>query len=194
MVRYIKSRRKYDVADDIFAMSKLTAKNASKDLFSNKIPTFIYFSEVQAGHGPRIKFYGGSKETSDSRKCPSYTFTQDGAGEVILQDWHDKKNCPYGYDDTILSGIEYIINKNLPIFLLVWFRRLDDDDAVLYFTGHATFENTIHKVRGVSSDFLNEYEKVKTDVEKKKEKGESVVFDPITTFHDLCKKHDLYHF
>ena len=45
----------------MFEMSKLTARNADKSICGD-FGTMIYFSEVQAGHGPRIKFDGGTKE------------------------------------------------------------------------------------------------------------------------------------
>ena len=53
-------------SEDIFSMSKIVDKYAIPDI-SDDIGKFIYFSPSNSSHGPRIKFYGGSIETSSTK-------------------------------------------------------------------------------------------------------------------------------
>ena len=122
------------------------------------IGKFIYFSPALDSHGPRIKFYGGTKETSTTRNAPSYSFGKSGAESVILQPWMNKKNCPNGYESSYISKVETFINKFLPILLLVWFEHLDESPALLYLQGHLSFDTLLNRIEvedEVKSEILN---------------------------------------
>ena len=136
MKRYIRS------TEDIFAMSKIVPKYAVKDRVGT-IDGFIYFSECNSTHGPRIKFYGGTSETSNTRNAPSMTFDVDGNCQLELADWMDHKNCPNVYDSRYLACVEAFIHRVKPILLLVWFRHLDEADALAYFHGQIEFSELI---------------------------------------------------
>lgn len=92
-------------SDEGSGMSKLLQRKASDEV-KHPIPEFIYFSPILTGHGPRIKFYGGTKETSTTDKSPTYTITQDGAGELVLQPWMNKKNSPNAFDRAVLDKVK----------------------------------------------------------------------------------------
>lgn len=136
MKRYIRSQ------EDIFAMSKISSKYAVPDVKQN-IDNFVYFSECNSSHGPRIKFYGGTKETSTTKEAPTLAFDVDGNCEVELADWMNKKNCPNAFNDDCINKLSDLINRYLPVFLLVWFKHLDEADALAYFHGQISLYDLI---------------------------------------------------
>lgn len=159
----------------ILEMSKLIDKLADKDL--GDIGKFIYFSPCLDAHGPRIKFYGGTAETSSTRNAPSMKFDVDGNTEVAVVQWMNKKNCPNAFDNTYIAKVDNFIKKTYPILLLVWFGKLDEAWALEYFKGD------------ISLIELMEYLEIEEDVKEK--------FATITTMKDvdkLCKKFNLYRF
>lgn len=129
----------------MFEMAKLTRKHSSKRI-CNDFGEYIYFSEVQAGHSPRIKFYGGTSETRATTSAPSYTITRNGAGQLELENWMTKKNCPNAFDDNYLAGIKSFINNHVAVLLLVWFCRLDEADALTYFEGTWSWDNLLESI------------------------------------------------
>ncbi len=75
-----------------------------------------------------------------------------------------KKNCPNGFDDLILAHLENFINDNLPILLTVWFKHLDEGDALAYFHGQISLSDifdmlgvTVSKEGDITMDNLNKY-------------------------------------
>lgn len=128
----------------MFEMSKLTARNADKSICGD-FGTMIYFSEVQAGHEPRIKFDGGTKETNSTQTAPTLKFDNMGKCEVELQSWMNKKNCPNGFDGKCISKVTYFVNRFLSLLLLVWFRKLDESDMLLYFQGHLSLQTVFER-------------------------------------------------
>ena len=138
-------KRLVRASEDIFAMSKIVDKYAIDDVAAN-LKRFIYFSECNASHGPRIKFYGGSKETSSTKDAPTLAYDVSGNCTVELADLMDKKNCPNAFDDAYLTKLEWFINKYKPILLLVWFKHLDEADALAYFHGQISLDELIDDV------------------------------------------------
>lgn len=132
-------------SDEVLGMSKLLQRKASDEV-KHLIPEFIYFSPILAGHGPRIKFYGGTKETSTTDKSPTYTITQDGAGELVLQPWMNRKNCPNAFDRTVLDKIKKFINLVYPGLLLVWFQHLDESDLLDYLQGRDCWNSMLSNI------------------------------------------------
>lgn len=128
--------------EDIFCMSKLTKKYAMPDIV-DLIGQFVYFSECNSTHGPRIKFYGGSKETATTKNAPSLAFDVNGNCVLELADWMNKKNCPNAYDDEYITKLATFVKQYLPILLLVWFGHLDEADALQYFQGNIPISELI---------------------------------------------------
>ena len=124
--------------EDIFCMSKLVKKYAMPDVVE-LIGEFVYFSECNSSHDPRVKFYGGTKDTSSTKNAPSLKFTEDGECEIELAPWMNEDNCPNAYDAKYVANIEKFVKKCLPILLLVWFGHLDEADALQYFQGNIPF-------------------------------------------------------
>ena len=131
--------------DEVLGMSKLLQRKASTEV-KDLIPEFIYFSPILAGHGPRIKFYGGTKETSTTDRSPTYTITQNGAGELILQPWMNRKNCPNAFDGTVLEKIRKFINLTYPGLLLVWFQHLDESDLLDYLQARDSWDSLLSNI------------------------------------------------
>ena len=109
MKRFIES------STTIEAMSKLKYKFADKTLFDVNFGEFIYFSPVLDSHGPRIKFYGGSKETSTTRTAPSLTFGVDAPCTVLIQSWMNPKNCPNAFDEDYIRDLVQTVQKLKPL-------------------------------------------------------------------------------
>lgn len=172
-----KHLRTDDTYQDIFAMSKLTAKRADVGI-TGKIYGFIYFSEALAGHGPRIKFAGGTAETNTTQTAPTLLLSQSGAGDVELQNWMNKKNCPNAFDDQIVETVTNFANKFLSLLLLTWFRKLDESETLLYFQGRESWEELLSTVCNVSD---SDYAAMQT-------------CDSTSALHRFCLKHHLYQF
>ena len=124
----------YDSKEELFEMAKISKKYADKNICKD-FGDFIYFSEVLSGHSPRIKFYGGTAETRSTREAPSFTITQNGAGDVELEPWMNRKNCPNAFDKDYVAKVRSFINDHVAILLLIWFRKLDEADGLAYFQG-----------------------------------------------------------
>lgn len=166
--------------DDRYAlneMAKLTPKRADKDVCGD-IPIYIYFSPCLDAHGPRVKFYGGTKETESTRNAPSYTFGVNGSIELKLQSWMNKKNCPNAFDENILEKVSEFINKTLSILLLVWFGKLDEDDGLAFFQGHDSFEEMLQCIKEFDEEV----------------KQELITSKDLNDLHDKCKKLNVYIF
>lgn len=131
--------------DDIFAMSKIKKEYSRSDI-TNLIPEFIYFSEIRAGHGPRIKFYGGTKQTKNKEDLPSIRFEPySDVTEVETLPWMNKKNCPNAYDPDVLNKLREFIQYVKPVLLLVWYRQVDEADALEYFHNHLSLQDMLEK-------------------------------------------------
>lgn len=157
-------------------MAKLTKKHADASICRD-FGDIIYFSEVQSGHSPRIKFYGGTKETQSTMKSPSYTFNSEGAGEVKLKSWMNRDNCPNAYDGSYLKKVAQFINDHIAILMLVWFHRLDEADALVYFQGTWSWDELIGSI----------------EVEERLESDMLRVSNE-AQLHQFCKQHNLYKF
>lgn len=166
-----------DNLDTFLEMAKLLPDQANKEVCGN-LDLFIYFSSCQDSHGPRIKFYGGNKETSTTQKSPTYTFSINGAEKVVLQSWMNKKNCPNAFNKNTLKQIHDFINATLPILLLVWFYKLDEARALYYFQGHYDLKTILNYI-----DELDEI--TKQELLKAKNLDE---------LHDMCKRYSVYTF
>lgn len=158
MKRYIKTNYEYD---DIFAMSKLTAKKADKNI-TGKIYGFIYFSEALAGHGPRIKFDGGTSETNTSQTAPTLILSKNGAEEIELQNWMNKKNCPNAFDNRVLNAVTDFANKFISLLLLTWFRKIDESETLDYFQGRESLSELLKTVDNVSDEIYEEIQLCET--------------------------------
>lgn len=132
-------------SEDILAMSKIVDKYAISDIKSD-LTKFIYFSECNSSHGPRIKFYGGTAETFSTKDCPALAFNAKGECQLELADWMNKKNCPNAFDNDCLLKLEHFIRTYYPILLLVWFKHLDEADALAFFHGQITFDALIENI------------------------------------------------
>ena len=162
------------VNEDIFyEMSKLTQKYADEELCGD-FGEFIYFSPCLDSHGPRVKFYGGTKETSTIRNAPTLAFTNNGETTIELAAWMNKKNCPNAFDNNYIQKISDFIQKFLPILLLVWYGKLDESDALKYFEGDLSLENLLLCVTDTDKD-ITKYKELKS-------------------LHDFCINNNIYKF
>ena len=148
--------------DELFEMAKLT-KDRAKVAITGEIPELIYFSNRQGKHGPRVKFYGGSKETYYTDDAPSYTFGVDGPGRVELQSRKmNKKNCKNAFDPECLQQVRDFIQNHLALLLLTWFNKIDDSEVLLYFQGYISFEELLKKI-DVAEDLKDKILSCKTE-------------------------------
>ena len=145
----------------ICEMAKLISDYADKSLCGD-IGDFIYFSPCLSPHGPRVKFYGGTKETSSTRNAPSLAFTNNGNTSLELQPWMTKKKCPNAYNPEYVSKIEKFVHKTLPILLLVWYYKLDEARALKFFEGGISFDKLLTYVTDVEEITLNRIRSCKT--------------------------------
>ena len=163
--------RVIDESENIFEMSKLIKPQASKDF--GDFGEFIYFSPCLDSHGPRIKFYGGTKETSTTRKAPTMKFTKTGDTEVEVYQCMNKKNCPNAFDATYTDKVHKFIQKTLPILLLVWFEKLDEAWALEYFKGNISLKELLTYVDGINN---------------------TTFITTLTELHKYCVEQNLYKF
>lgn len=140
------------------------------------IGKYIYFSQCLDSHGPRVKFYGGTTETGNTRNSPWLRFDKDGNTEVEVAAWMNKKNCPNAFDEEYVAKVAKFVITNLPILLLVWFEKLDEDDALDYFKGILDWSTTLTKIDFDSVDIA--LEKIKT----------------MKDLDNICRKFNLYEF
>lgn len=166
------------IQEPIFSMSKLRSDFASVDR-TGEIPEFIYFSEVMVGHRPCVKFYGGTKETQNAANCPSMLMSKEhGAGDVEILSWHTKKNSPNAWNPKVTDRVAEFVDRNLPLLLLAWFRKLDESYLLQYFEGTWPWHDTLNYVTDVSDD-----------VKRRVVKSKSVM-----DLHQICLMNNLYEF
>ena len=136
--------------EDVFGMSMVRAKHVREDVKSY-IPVFVYVSHSDGGHGPRLKFNGGTSETNKSRTAPTLAFDNNGNCKVVTQSWMDKKNCPNAFDRTVVSNLSKFVNAVLPLLLLMWYERIDEAAVVEYLVQVESFEDVVSEI-GVPSN------------------------------------------
>lgn len=161
-------------SEPLYEMSKLTKKYASAEC--GDFGEFIYFSPKICQHGPRVKFYGGTKETSNTRNAPTMKFDNDGNTELGDLGNLNKKNCPNAFDSKYLKKVSDFIKKMLPILLLVWYDKMDEADALAYFHGNLSLPDLIDSVDIKDSNILNQLKESKN----------------IYALHRNCKQLGLY--
>ena len=167
----------YEDKSPMLEMARLNAEYADKTI-CGEIPLFIYFSPCQSGHSPRVKFYGGTKQTSTTRTAPSMSFDKDGAGKIILEKWMDKKICPNAYDKEVINQVATFVNKFKSILLLTWFEKVDEAQPLRYFEGRMSWRDLLDRV----------------EIEEETIKKEFIKCNGVHTLHEFCIKHDLYEF
>lgn len=170
VIKIIKEDNSY-----LYEMSKLTKKYANKAL--GDFGEFIYFSPSNSSHGPRIKFYGGTKESSTTKNAPTMSFDVNGNTQVELVNWMNKKNCPNAFNNDYVIKVENFIKTTLPILLLVWFSKLDEADALEFFKGNLSINDLI---LCMDVDEVTQIELIKAHTLKE--------------LHKICKTQDLYKF
>lgn len=162
--------------DTILEMSKLTADYADESLCGD-FGEFIYFSPSLDAHGPRVKFYGGTKETSTIRNAPSLAFTNNGETTIEIAQWMNKKNCPNAFDMKYVAKINNFIQRTLPVLLLVWYYKLDESHALKFFEGGITLKNMLSHVENIESG-LDDIKNAKS----------------ISDLHKICTENNVYRF
>lgn len=80
-----------DKSKPLFEMAKLMNEELDKSLFKELNCRFIYFSQAQSGHRPRIKFDGGTSESDTTQTSPSLIFDKDYNFKVKLASQMNKK-------------------------------------------------------------------------------------------------------
>lgn len=140
MKRYIRA-----YTEDVFCMSKITKEFAIPEI-APLIGEYVYFSESNSSHGPRIKFYGGTKQTSKTKDAPTLKFDNWGNCELELAPWMNRQNCPNAFDYKLLSKLEKFVVNYLPILLLVWFEHLDEAVALEYFHGNIALVRVLNSI------------------------------------------------
>jgi hypothetical protein len=138
----------------------------------------VIISEALAGHGPRIKFAGGTAETNTTQTAPSLLISQNGAEELELQSWMNKKNCPNAFEDKVVTAVCDFADKFVSLLLLTWFRKLDESETLLYFQGTESFSELLENIENVSDDIYEEIQCCET----------------LTDLHQFCLKNKLYRF
>lgn len=161
----------------ILEMSKLIDDLADESLCGD-FGEFIYFSPSPDSHGPRVKFYGGTKETSTTRNAPSLAFTNNGDTEVIVSSWMNRKNCPNAFDKSYVLKVHNFIQRTLPILLLVWYFKLDEAYALKYFEGSMDFDKMLNKVKDIDEKYIEQLKNIKT----------------INELHNFCLSNNIYKF
>ena len=163
--------------EPILEMAKLIQDYADESLCGD-FGEFIYFSPQLDAHGPRVKFYGGTKETSTTRNAPSMRFTNDGKTNIKLANWMDKKNCPNAFDKEYTEKVHNFIQRTLPILLLVWYGKLDEARALKFFEGSIDLNKLLKYISDVPDDILNKIIECET----------------IQTLQKVCLENNIYSF
>lgn len=165
------------VEDQFYEMAKLTSRYADESLCGD-FGEFIYFSPCLDSHGPRVKFYGGTKETSTTRNAPSLSFTNKGETGLVLADWMNKKNCPNAFDQKYVDKVDSFVQKTLPLLLLVWYGKLDEADTLEFFKGNISLKELLSYCTDIESKHLNNIKK----------------FTTLKNLHEYCLANNLYAF
>lgn len=163
--------------ENLYEMTKLLSDYADEELCGD-IGDYIYFSPSLDAHGPRVKFYGGTKETSSTRNAPSLAFTNDGVTELKLASWMNKKNCPNAFSDEYVNKVSNFINRVLPILLLVWYNKLDEGRALKYFEGAISMRKLLSYCEDIDLEIKNKMMNAVT----------------LNNLHRICKENNLYSF
>lgn len=161
--------------EPLFEMAKLMKDYAKDDIAD--FGDFIYFSQSNSSHGPRIKFSGGTKQTYKTSDAPTMSFTVDGVTELELQPWMTKKNCPNAFDKSYVDKVTNFVHTMLPVLLLTWFEKLDEGYTLKYFEGNLNLQALLNKC-DVDYDIKRQLTSV-NDLEE---------------LHIICKKLNLYKF
>ena len=152
MYRYV---RGYSEVDNIFGMTMIRSENMDKSR-TGGIDINVYVSDMQASHGPRLKFDGGSKETRRGRNAPSYPFNSKGLGDgAILEPWMNKKNCPNAFNKDVLESIREFIDRLLPLLLLNWYGFVDPDICEKYITGNVNLKSVLSNLVENAADYAS---------------------------------------
>lgn len=167
----------YDNSKPLFEMAKLMNEELNKFLFNDLDCRFIYFSQAQSGHGPRIKFDGGTSESDTTQTAPTITFNKDYKFEIKLAKGMNKKNCPNAFNKQIINTLISFIKKFLPILLLTWYEHLDDGYVEMFFRGVKTYGDLLCSAR-ISLNIKDEFVRCST----------------LEKLDDFCRKNDLYNF
>lgn len=167
----------YEDQQPLFEMSKLIKDYADESICGD-FGKFIYFSPSLDSHGPRVKFYGGTKETSTTKNAPSLAFTNTGETEIRLANWMDKKNCPNAFDKDYVKKVEEFVKRLLPILLLVWYGKLDEGHALKFFEGSLTLKKLLSYVEDLEEENLEMIRNAKN----------------LKQLHNLCLNKELYKF
>ena len=163
--------------DMILEMAKLIPDYADESLCGD-FGEFIYFSPCLDTHGPRVKFYGGTPETSTTRNAPSLAFTNSGVTSLRLQPWMTKKKCPNAYDADYVSKIENFVHNTLPILLLVWYYKLDEARALKFFEGSIDLTKLLSYCTNIDENIINNVRSCKT----------------LSELQNVCINNDVYKF
>ena len=163
--------------DMILEMAKLIPDYADESLCGD-FGEFIYFSPCLDTHGPRVKFYGGTIETSTTRNAPSLAFTNQGVTSLRLQPWMNKKKCPNAYDAEYVAKIENFVHKTLPVLLLVWYYKLDEARALKFFEGSIDLPKLLSYCTGIDESVLDKVKSCST----------------LSELQDVCIKNNVYTF
>jgi len=160
---------------DINRVEQFEAKGTTPEI---KKSFWIYFSPSQSSHGPRVKFYGGTKETRPTEKGISFAFGSDGATDVELENWqNDKKIAPLAFNDDVLLYVERFINTFLAGLNLVWYGRLEQHFLLNFMSGIETWEDMLQEIE-IADNLYDELMQCKD----------------FSALHLFCKKHNLYNF
>ena len=163
--------------DIICEMAKLIPDYADESLCGD-FGDFIYFSPSLDSHDPRVKFYGGTKETSTTRNAPSLAFTNEGKTEVKVAQWMNKKNCPNAFNPEYVEKVAKFVNKLLPILLLVWYGKLDEARALKYFEGSLSLRELMTYLCDVGNDI----------------KDQCIDLNDLKKIHRFCLNNNVYEF
>lgn len=147
--------------DTILEMAKLVPDYADESLCGD-FGDFVYFSPCLDAHGPRVKFYGGTKETSTTRNAPSLAFTNTGETTVEVANWMDKKNCPNAFNAKYVQKVHNFIQRTLPILLLVWYFKIDEARALKYFEGAISLEKLLTYLTDIDEKHIKNIQKLTT--------------------------------
>ena len=160
--------------DTYLEMAKLVKRKANS-IYGN-IGEFIYFSPCNSSHGPRIKFYGGTADSSTTKTAPSMKFDNNGNTTLELADWMTKKNCPNAFDKHYIENVSKFVKMTYPVLLLVWFNRLDEAEALDYFEGRESLNELL--------TFVN-FGNIDIDIN---------TIETMSDLDDICQEYNLYNF
>ena len=89
----------------------------------------------------------------------------------------NRKNCPNAFDKDYVAKVRSFVNDHIAILLLVWFRKLDDADALSYFTGSWPWTYLLEDIE-CSDTLKSSLHDIKSEEE----------------LHEFCLNHGMYKF